>query len=162
MDPDHLYNVKHQNGTDIQVNVCSTWNKNTSGIASGWTVGAGSFGIFIVIVSFISRKLFVFLITKIKLRRFSQEKNIGMSSTMAVYFLNYGVMYLTAPWNWIDAQDIDNEAELFFSGFYSDFSEEWYLDIGAAILLTQVINACWPLIEFSFSLILRLIPRCLD
>ena len=82
--------------------------------------------------------------------------------TMCVYFFNYGVMYLTAPWNYIDAKEAENDAQLFFSGFYSDFSEEWFLDIGAAILLTQVINAIWPIIEFVLFWFIRLIPRCLD
>ena len=82
--------------------------------------------------------------------------------TMSVYFVNYGILYLTGPWNYIDAKDVDSETQLFFSGFYSDFSEEWFLDIGAAILLTQVINAIFPIIELLFIWIARLIPRCFD
>ena len=85
-----------------------------------------------------------------------------MIATLAVYFFNYGIMYLTAPWNFIDVNNTNNEAEKFFSGFYTDFSEEWFLDIGAAILLTQVINAIWPLIEIVLFYFLRLIPRCFD
>lgn len=120
------------------------------------------FSLFIVIVSFISRKFFVYLITKIKFRRQSEEKNVGMFWTMCVYFFNYGVMYLTSPWNYIDAKSVKSEFELFFSGFYNDFTEEWFIDIGAAILVTQVINAIWPIVEFLLFWFVRLIPRCLD
>ena len=125
-------------------------------------VGTGVFSLIIVLVSLISRKFFVFVITKIKLQRLSEEKNTGMFWTMCVYFTNYGIMYLTAPWNYIDAKEVTNDAELFFSGYYSDFSEEWFLDIGAAILVTQCINAIAPLFEWLFFWLLRIIPRCLD
>ena len=90
----------------------------------------------IVCVSFISRKIYVYLISKIKLRRISQEKNIGMYSTLAIYFCNYGLMYLIAPWNFIDHKEITKDGEYLWTGYYNDFSSEWYIDIGYSILTT--------------------------
>ena len=83
----------------------------------------------------ISRKVYVYLITKIKLHRNSEEKLVGIVGTTIVYFCNYGLMYLIAPWNYVDSKNI-GPSQWILTGFYSDFNEEWYLDVGKQITLT--------------------------
>ena len=133
------YNVKigHVlNPSTAESQVCKEWNEVANGEINTGFVLVNSFSLLIVCVSFISRKIYVYLISKIKLRRISQEKNIGMYSTLLIYFCNYGLMYLIAPWNFIDQKDIKRDGEEFLTGYYNDFSAAWHIDIGYTILTT--------------------------
>ena len=116
--------------------ICKEWDRLSNGEVSTGFILQNIFSLVIVCVSFISRKIYVYLISKIKLRRISQEKNIGMYSTLAIYFCNYGLMYLIAPWNFVDQKEITTEGEYLWTGYYNDFSSEWYIDIGYSILTT--------------------------
>ena len=79
----------------------------------------------------------IYIISQTKLRRVTHFKFTGMFLTLLVYFANYGLMYLIAPWDYSDAYRFrtdgtkTEEAESISSGFYVDFGVEWYLDVGA-------------------------------
>ena len=127
--------MKDIKGDQLESKICEKWNVSNE----TWSISTilpRFFSLGIVLISVISRKFYVYLITKIKLHRSSEEKFVGIVSTTIVYFCNYGLMYLIAPWNLIDATNTDNPGEWIFTGFYSDFNEEWYLDIGNLIITT--------------------------
>ena len=127
--------MKDIKGDQLESKICEKWNVSNE----TWSISTilpRFFSLGIVLISVISRKIYVYLITKIKLHRSSEEKFVGIVSTTIVYFCNYGLMYLIAPWNLIDATNTDNPGEWIFTGFYSDFNEEWYLDIGNLIITT--------------------------
>ena len=76
-------------------------------------------------------------------------------------------MYLVAPWDY----NSDNtrirkyshmEVEVFTNGYYDDFDDQWFLDIGASILAMHLINALSPIIDFVYNWIVRVIRRCID
>lgn len=115
-----------------------------------------------MVVSAISRKVFVALIRKIKFQRQSIETSVSIYWTLLVFFCNYGLMYLIAPLNFIDGKQVTSDGDALFSGYYSDFSSEWFLDIGASLLQTHVINAIFPLAEFLLLGLVRLLRRCID
>ena len=49
-----------------------------------------------------------------------------------------------------------------FTGPYTDFSQDWYNDVGVIIVSTMVIGAIFPLIEFGGFWTLRAAMRLLD
>ena len=66
------YEIREANGSVEQVDLCSEWDQYANN-AVGWAyILQNAFGLLIVIVSFITRKLFVWIISKIKQRRLTQ------------------------------------------------------------------------------------------
>lgn len=80
-------------------------------------------------------------------------------SILVVTFFNYGVLYLIAPWNFSEQGMQDGD---FFSGIYTDFTPQWYLDIGTLVAGTAVINMVSPIASFLASATLRFLKRVFD
>ena len=97
------YSVKKFDGSTAEEKICGTWNENVNESVNISYFLTNLFGLVIVLVSVFTRKLFIKIISLIKFRRKTTEKNIGMACTLAVYFIYYGLMYLLAPWDYIDA-----------------------------------------------------------
>jgi hypothetical protein len=68
-----------------------------------------------------------------------------MASIIVVYFFNYCIVYIIAPWSFKKASSADRG---FFSGIYTDLTSQWFLDIGIMITYTALLNAIFPVLEF--------------
>lgn len=86
-----------------------------------------------------------------------------MTWVLIVSFFNYGVLYIIAPWNVraIVNENYTSDSDL-FSGIYTDFTHQWFNDIGSLIATTTATNIVFPLIEFAGFLLIRVIKRCID
>lgn len=116
-------------------------------------------GIFVVLINTILRLVFIKLIKLTKENKYTKEAVSIFRSILVVTFFNYGILYLIAPWNFSEQGMKDGD---FFSGIYTDFTPQWYLDIGTLVAGTAVINMMSPQIEFVFFAGLRLLKRMID
>lgn len=109
--------------------------------------------------SFVLRKIFITLVKATGFNKNSKEAVATMYSVLAVTFFNYGILYIIAPWSFreVGAEDGD-----LFSGIYTDFTSQWFLDIGTLIASTTAINMTFPVVEFIFFFLIRLIKRMID
>ena len=82
--------------------------------------------VLIVVQSLIARTLFIYMSDIIKFTSNSQRMSFIIVSVFAIYFLQYGVLYLFAPMN-LNYPIISQ----FVTGVYEDFNQYWYADIGA-------------------------------
>jgi hypothetical protein len=60
----------------------------------------------------------------------SKEAIKTMYSVLTVTFFNYGILYLLAPLSFGEAGAEDGDL---FSGIYTDFTPQWFSDIGSLI-----------------------------
>ena len=82
-----------------------------------------------------------------------------MYSVLIVSFFNYGILYIIAPWNFAEAgADEDN----FFTGVYTDFTAQWFMDIGDLIAETTLLNIFFPILEFILFWGIRHLKRMWD
>lgn len=86
----------------------------------------------VVLINFCLRNIFILLLSYTKLAKYSQHATSTMYSILLVSFFNYGILYIIAPWNFIEYGGVEDGD--FFSGIYTDFSAQWYLDIGNLII----------------------------
>ena len=49
-----------------------------------------------------------------------------------------------------------------FSGIYTDFSAQWFLDIGGLIAQTTALNIVFPLLEYLMFWFIRHVKRMID
>ena len=82
-----------------------------------------------------------------------------MHSVLIVTFFNYGILYILAPLSFVEAGAKDGGL---WSGIYTDFSSQWFQDIGSLIAETAVLNIVFPMIEFLVYLAIRHLKRILD
>ena len=84
----------------------------------------------IVAVNFVLRKLFITLIGCAGENKSSKQASATMFSVLVVSFFNYGILFIIGPWNFVE---FGAKPGTFFSGIYTDFSSQWFLDIGGVI-----------------------------
>ena len=82
-----------------------------------------------------------------------------MYSVLIVSFFNYGILYIIAPWSFAEQGAKDGD---FFSGIYTDFSSQWFLDIGTLIATTHILNIVAPLLEYLLFWFFRHLRRMYD
>ena len=82
-----------------------------------------------------------------------------MYSVLIVSFFNYGIIYIIAPWNFVEQGARDGD---FFSGVYTDFTSQWFMDIGSLVAQTTAINIIFPLVEFLLFWLIRHLKRMID
>ena len=113
----------------------------------------------VVLICFGLRNIFIKLVFFSGENKSTKIASATMYTVLLVTFFNYGLLYIIAPanFNWIGAEEGS-----FFSGIYTDFTSQWFLDIGVLILETSAFNIIFPLIEFLLFLIIRVIKRCID
>lgn len=78
----------------------------------------------VVFISFIMRKVFIFLIKLTGYNKNSEEATSTMTWVLVVTFFNYGLLYLFAPWSFRTSDKIDNNTiggDL-ITGIYTDFT----------------------------------------
>ncbi len=78
-------------------------------------------------------------------------------SVFAIYFLQYGVLYLISPMK-IDFPLVSN----FVTGVYEDFNQYWYSDIGAQVISILLITAIFPPLELFLLYLWVFVRRSYD
>lgn len=120
---------------------------------------ASAVSFYIVFISFVLRFIFIKLLTCVKAPQASIIASATMYSVLLVSFFNAGLTYVLAPWSFRESGSLDHS---FFDGIYTDFVSQWFLDIGALIAETTVINIFAPTIEAFCFYGLRLLGRVID
>ena len=113
----------------------------------------------IVVANYILRTLFIKLVSCLRENSASRQATQIMASIILVYFFNYCIVYIIAPWSFKKATNADRGL---FSGIYTDLTSQWFLDIGTMITYTALLNAIFPVLEFIFGWSRRLILRMWD
>lgn len=149
-DPSNFKQVKYP--------ICKKWKNDASSLSFiGAVVRATSF--LVVLVNFVLRKLFITLIGCAGENKKSKEASASMFSVLVVSFFNYGILYIIGPWNFVEW---NAQEGTFFSGIYTDFTAQWFLDIGGLIAQTTALNIVFPLVEFLLFWFIRHVKRMLD
>ena len=82
--------------------ICKKYSEDTKQISFlGALVQLAS--LLVVLTSFILRTFFIALIRCTGSPRHSNEASATMFSVLIVSFFNYGILYIIAPWNFLEA-----------------------------------------------------------
>ena len=138
--------------------ICQLWREKTSEMGLLALI-TQSTAFAVVMINFLLRNIFIKLISLSKMGRYSKESNATMFSILLVSFFNYGILYIIAPWSLSESGASDGD---FFSGIYTDFSSQWFLDIGILVTETTVLNIAGPLVEYLFFWFIRHLKRMYD
>ena len=97
-------------------------------------------GIFISLMTSITRYLIIFMVKWVGFSSFSKEIKHIKGAVFIFSFFNTGllVLLINADFAYFNR---------FFTGKYSDFNAEWYSDIGSTIISSLVFTAVYPIIE---------------
>jgi len=147
----------------INTNICKDF-KGAFGLVSFNTFLSSGVSFFVVLISFVIRTIFIILIKKVGFNKNSEEAVATMWWILIVTFVYFGPAYLIAVWNigsTVKGVD-DSKASFLFTGIYTDFTSEWFNDIGTLIAKTTAINSVFPIIEFTIFLMIRVVKRCID
>ena len=154
--------VRLADGTEDYYEICKSFKDETELVSfAGFLSNGTSF--LVVLISFILRKVFISLVQCAGFNKNSQEATATMSWVLIVSFFNYGVLYIIAPWNLraIVNENYTSDSDL-FTGIYTDFTHQWFNDIGSLVATTTATNIVFPLIEFAGFLLIRVVKRCVD
>jgi len=86
--------------------------------------------------------LILFLAEKVKFFSLTKETSIVLTSVFWITFLNYGIIYLVASFDYRDASN--PYVGKLFSGLYPDLNALWFNDIGVLIVAIMISNMYWP------------------
>ena len=114
--------------------------------------------VMITVVNAIIREVCMYLIKLIGYHTESQEISSIMISIFISTFFNTAILLLLSNANtegtvlyWIPLR-----------GIYTDLTEDWYLRMGPALVLTMFINSVYAYINFAISWSTKALFRCLD
>ena len=74
---------------------------------------------FVVLTGFILRTIYIKLVLFTKQNRNSKIATLTMYSILVSSFFNAGILYILAPWNFVEQGVNDDD---FLSGIYTDFT----------------------------------------
>ena len=93
----------------------------------------------------------------IKFTSSSARMRFIIVSVFAIYFLNYGVLYVIAPMK-LKIPLVSR----FLIGVYYDFNQFWFTDIGNQVMSILVIQSFFPPLEFIGLWFLDVVKRSYD
>ena len=70
---------------------------------------------------------------------------MNVFGVLAVYFLNYGILYLICP----SANYHQTISGVNVQGVFYDYNAFWFNDIGYQVSFSMVIEAIFPLVELA-------------
>lgn len=150
--------MREADGKETEYPICEKWQDTTDSMGVLALI-AQSTSFSVVLINFILRNVLIFLLGHSKFNQFSKLANATMYSVLLVSFFNYGVLYVIAPWNFSE-QGVDDGD--FFSGIYTDFNSQWFLDIGKLITETTLFNIVSPVLEYLLFWLFRYLKRMYD
>ena len=117
----------------------------------------------IVGVNFILKIILIELIQSLHLKTVTLETNYTMITIFIGQYVNTAVLIVLNNASFKDFDGGDGLASLiFFVGSETDFSVNWYKNVGTTIMRTMLSQAIWPLIEFACFYSILHFRRCLD
>ena len=158
-----LSTISLKGGETFQENICDEYN-DIYELASWGTVFSSGTSVLVVLINMIMRKVFIFVIQITGFDKNSQEATATMTWILIVTFFNYGILYIIAPWNLANQIKVEEDmtGKDYFTGIYTDFSPQWFNDIGSLIAQTTTINIVSPIAEFLLFMLVRIIGRMRD
>lgn len=139
-EPDALYEVRDNEGKKVEYPICKKWAADTSSI--GFFAALTQLAaFFVVLTGFILRTIYIKLVLFTKQNRNSKIATLTMYSILVSSFFNAGILYIMAPWNFVEQGVKDDD---FLSGIYTDFTAEWFQAIGSMIAQTTAISLVFP------------------
>ena len=100
-DPDALYNVRDDEGNYVEFPICKKWAADTSSI--GFFAALTQLAaFFVVLTGFILRTIYIKLVLFTKQNRNSNIATLTMYSILVSSFFNAGILYILAPWNFVE------------------------------------------------------------
>lgn len=84
----------------------------------------------IVIQSFLARFGFIHLMKLVHFTSVSRRMAIVIVSVFSIFYVNYGLLYLIAPFR-IDIAYLNS----IMIGIYRDFNSFWFSDIGTMVII---------------------------
>lgn len=78
-----------------------------------------------------------------------------------VLIMNMGLIMILLNFNYQNSIQVQ-QISFIFLGKYDDFSSDWYINIGAIIILTMIFNIAFPIIELMFACGIKFLKRCWD
>jgi hypothetical protein len=155
--------VRTSDGTIVDYQICKQFKSETSLFSFGAFLSRAT-SFFVVLISFVMRKIFITLVEWAGFNKNSQVATATMTWVLIVSFFNYGMLYIIAPWNLrvlLEDRGQETSSDI-FKGIYTDFTTQWFNDIGSLIATTAATNMVFPLIEFFMFALIRLLKRCAD
>ena len=117
----------------------------------------------IVGVNFALKVILQELIKSLRLKTVTLETNYTMITIFIGQFVNTAILIVL---NNASFKDFDGGrgplSMIFRVGTETDFSVNWYRNVGTTIMRTMISQAIWPLIEFAMFYSLAAFTRCLD
>lgn len=136
--------------------ICKTYLKDQ---VIGRIKGTGV-AILVSVVNIIFRLLSFRLIHWIGYDARSAEISNILTTVFCTNFINTGVLLLLINADLTKLSDYTEHLPL--RGVYPDLNENWYADIGPALVQTMQISAVMPYIEFSIAYFIKCLMRMLD
>ena len=91
--------------------------------------------------------------------KLTKQASASMFSVLIVSFFNTGILFIIGPWNFVE---LGSNTGGFFSGIYTDFTDQWFMDIGGLVAETTVFSLFAPLAEFAAFWAIRVVKRMID
>ena len=111
----------------------------------------------IVVLSYLVRTVVIWLANMITFKSDSRRSSLFVIFVFAVFFNNYGLVYLIAPLS-IPIPIL----EFYFVGIYPDFNYAWFEDIGGQIIYVAFLNAIMPPITLVCDLLYHFTMHAID
>ena len=99
----------------------------------------------IIIINTVIRLIIVAIMTKVGYKTESAQAFYITLSVFISQFMNTGVLILISQAN-LKPQHIPILSAIFDSGYYTDYTTEWYILTGDIIIETMMFNAVFPTI----------------
>jgi hypothetical protein len=104
----------------------------------------------IVAVNFILKVMLIEMVSGLRLKTMTKETDITMVAIFVGQFVNTAILLVLNNASFKDFDEgVGPLSFVFFVGTETDFSVNWYRQVGALIISTLIVQALWPLIEIG-------------
>jgi hypothetical protein len=121
-------------------------------IVSDWSV---------LLINYILRYIVIDIVQKMNYKTFSIESSKTMIFIFLIQFINTSIILLFINAD-LSRSGIPILDKIFVMGYHSDFTVNWYRDVGKIITGLMIKNISWPIIEFSMWFAYRTVLRIWD
>ena len=111
---------------------------------------ASAVSMIIVAVNFILKVMLTNMVAGLRLKTMTKETDITMIAIFVGQFVNTAILLVLNNANFNDFDEgIGPLSTIFFVGTETDFSVNWYRQVGGLLIATLITQALWPLIEIA-------------
>jgi hypothetical protein len=128
------------------------YNEQMIQIVSDWSV---------LIINYILRYIVIDIVRNMNYKTFSSESSKTMIFIFLIQFINTSIILLFINAD-LSRSGIPILDKIFVLGYHSDFTVNWYRDVGKIITSLMIKNISWPIIEFTMWYAYRTLIRIWD